>query len=295
MGKSNIGYFIKEGVLNIFLHGFMSVAAIGIIAACLTVTGCFTLIALNIDALVADVEAQSEITVFIDADFPAERVAGIKEEIMTIPHVKSAEFVSKDQALEEYRESLGDSAGLLDGLENDNPLRDSYRIRMESLEYHEEIATALDGVDGIASIESRKDVSEKLIKIRNVVDGVCILLVAMLGGVSIFIISNAVKLATFTRREEIAIMKMVGATNGFVRCPFLVEGLLLGELGALLSYFLQWGFYAYIQEKLLGGMGFLSLLPFSHFSHTLLLALAVAGVVLGAGGSLLTIRRYLKV
>jgi len=273
----------------------MSFASVGIIAACLLITGSFALLALNIDSMVADVESQSEITVFVDETYTEEKARTLKESIMKIDGVKSAEFVSKDMALQEYKEMMGDNGDLMDGLEDQNPLRDGYRIRMKEIGAYRSVAAALQRVDGIDSVKSRVDITEKLIQVRGVIDAVCIGLILMLGAVSVFIISNTVKLATFTRKDEIAIMKMVGATNGFVRGPFIIEGLALAEVGAVAAYFLLWGAYVYLQQKIFSGISFVSLVEFSAVSGRLFLTMLGVGVIIGVLGSVQAIRKFLKV
>lgn len=292
---SNIQYFIVEGIKNIFLHGFMSISAIGIIASCFAVTGCFSLLSLNIDKMVKDIQSQSQIRVFIDDSVSDEDAEALESTIEQIQHISEIEYVSREKALEEYRDELGEDASFLDGLENDNPLRNGYRIKLEALEYHNEVTENLKNTEGIASVQDNKDASNKLITLRRLANGICMALVAMLGGISIFIISNSVKMATFARREEIAIMKMVGATNSFVRWPFIIEGLLLGELGAGLSYLVQFGFYKLIGDMISGGLNFVQIYEFSEISPTLLLVLLICGAVVGVGGSMSAIRKFLKV
>lgn len=292
---NNIQYFIVEGIKNIFLHGFMSISAIGIIASCFAVTGCFSLLAINIDKMVKDVQSQSQIRIFIDDSVSDEDAEAMESTIEQIMHISDIEYVSRQQALEEYREELGEDASFLDGLENDNPLRNGYRIKLEALEYHNEVTNKLKETEGVALVEDNKDVSNKLIMLRRLVNGICMALIAMLGGISIFIISNSVKMATFARREEIAIMKMVGATNSFVRWPFIIEGLLLGELGAGLSYLVQWAFYTLIKDMISGGFNFVEIYEFSEISPVLIIVLVSCGAIVGAGGSVSAIRKFLKV
>ncbi len=295
MKRLDFKYFLQQGIRSIFSHGFMSFAAVGVIAACLIITGSFSLIAFNVDRMIADVEAESEITVYIDEALSLEDARAVKSEITAIANVDSAEFVSKEQALQDFKKQLGEDASLVSGLEEDNPLRHSFRIRMKDVALHQETVDALKKIPKIASVSSRKDISDKLVKVRSVTNAVSIMLIMLLGAVSIFIISNTVKLATFTRREEIAIMKMVGATNGFIRAPFVVEGFLLGIAAAVVGFFLQWGIYSYIGKTIVEGIGIFSLVPFADVWPTVVLTLLCAGVVVGAGGSMLAIRKFLNV
>ena len=156
-------------------------------------------------------------------------------------------------------------------------------------------AEELEKVEGIADASSSREVFQRLVQIRRVVDIVSATLVAMLGAVSVFIIANTVKLAMFARRDEIGIMKMVGATNRFIRAPFVVEGMLLGMCAAGLAFLAQWGVYEYIAQQLSAGTGVLTLLPFEEFRYGLALLLVGAGLVFGIGGSTITIRKFMKV
>ena len=210
-------------------------------------------------------------------------------------NVETVEFIPKEESLEDYKEQMGDDAYILEGLENDNPLRDGYRIVMKDVSLHQETVDALEKIDGIASTTSKKEFSDKLVKMRSVVNAISYTLIAMLGAVSIFIISNTVKLAMFARREEIAIMRMVGATNHFIRSPFIVEGLVLGEIAALVAFGLEWLIYDYIAEGVVGSTGLMEMVAFPQFALPLLLLMLAAGLVLGSGGSVLTIRKFLKV
>ncbi len=295
MKRFNLRYYLKEGISNFFSHRLMSVAAITVIAACLLITSSFSLVAYNLGIQVADLETQSEIMLWVDETYTRPQAQALEEEIKQVDNVETVEFIPKEESLEDYKEQMGDDAYILEGLENDNPLRDGYRIVMKDVSLHQETVDALEKIDGIASTTSKKEFSDKLVKMRSVVNAISYTLIAMLGAVSIFIISNTVKLAMFARREEIAIMRMVGATNHFIRSPFIVEGLVLGEIAALVAFGLEWLIYDYITEGVVGSTGLMEMVAFPQFALPLLLMMLAAGLVLGSGGSVLTIRKFLKV
>lgn len=295
MKKQNIGYFIKEGFHNVFSHRLMSMAAVTVIAACLLITSSFSLVAYNLDLTIADLETQSQIAVFIDMAATREQAIAVGDKIRAIENVQEATFISKEDGLANYKEQMGQDAYIFEGLENDNPLRDGYQITMKNISEHQQTLNELAEIPEIATVSSKKDFSDKLIQIRSVVNAISYAMIAMLGAVSIFIISNTVKLAMFARREEIAIMRMVGATNHFIRTPFLIEGMILGELAALLSFGLEWLVYDYIAINLIGASGLMEMVAFSQFAVPLLLIMLGCGLVLGMGGSVLTIRKFLKV
>ena len=293
--KAGFAYFIREGLSSVFVHGFTSLAAVSVIAACLMITGIFTLVAYNIDLQIRELEGKSEIVVYIDESVSREDALALGDSIRRLDNIKSAEFVTKEQLFEYYLESLGDDAYVMEELRDDNPLRDSYQITMKDVSLHGETVKALEALNGVAASSSMQEVSERLIQIRRVVHLISLTLVALLGAVSVFIIANTVKLAMFARKEEIAVMKMVGATNHFIRAPFVVEGMFLGLCAALLAFFIQWGVYAYVTAQLAQGTAILTMVDFRTVWQPVLGIMAGAGLLLGVGGSVVTIRRFLKV
>ncbi len=292
--KTGFVYFIREGFAGIFLNGFMSFAAITVIAACLLIVCTFSLVAYNIGLAVSELEGQSEIIVYIDETLTDQQARDIESEIADIENVQSVSFISKDQAFDEYLETLGEDAYVMESYREQNPLRDSYRITMADIELHAQTVAQLELLDGIAESNSSKEISDRLIQIRGVVNAVSYTLIALLGLVSIFITANTVKLAMFSRRDEIAIMRMVGATNRFIRAPFIVEGILLGMFAAVVAYLSLWGVYGYIGEQLTKGTEILTLVPFEQFSAQLMIMLLCASVVIGVFGSVFTIRKFMK-
>ena len=293
--KAGFAYFIREGLSSVFVHGFTSLAAMLVIAACLMITGIFSLVAYNIDLQVRELEGKSEIVIYIDEEVSREDAQALKSRIKKIDNIKTADFVTKEQLFEDYLDSLGEDAYVMEELRDDNPLRDSYQITMKDVSLHKETVEALEALDGVAASSSMQEVSDRLIQIRKVVNLISVTLVALLGAVSVFIIANTVKLAMFARKEEIAVMKMVGATNHFIRAPFVVEGMFLGMCAALLAFFVQWGVYAYVTNQLAEGTAILTMVSFTTVWQPVLGMMLCAGLILGVGGGVITIRRFLKV
>lgn len=293
--KAGFAYFIREGLSSVFVHGFTSLAAMLVIAACLMITGIFSLVAYNIDLQIRELEGKSEIVIYIDEQVSREDAQALKTRIKKIDNIKTADFVTREQLFEDYLDSLGEDAYVMEELRDDNPLRDSYQITMKDVSLHKETVEALEALDGVADSSSMQEVSDRLIQIRKVVNLISVTLVTLLGAVSVFIIANTVKLAMFARKEEIAVMKMVGATNHFIRAPFVVEGMFLGMCAALLAFFVQWGVYAYVTRQLAEGTAILTMVSFSTVWQPALGLMLAAGLVLGVGGSVITIRRFLKV
>ncbi len=293
--KAGFAYYVREGLSSVFVHGFTSLAAMLVIAACLMITGIFSLVAYNIDLQIRELEGKSEIVIYIDEEVSREDAKALGSRIKKIDNIKTADFVTKEQLFEDYLESLGEDAYVMEELREDNPLRDSYQITMKDVSLHKETVEELEALDGVAASSSMQEVSDRLIQIRKVVNLISVTLVALLGAVSVFIIANTVKLAMFARKEEIAVMKMVGATNHFIRAPFVVEGMFLGMCAALLAFFVQWGVYAYVTKQLAAGTAILTMVGFGTVWQPVLGLMLAAGLVLGVGGSVITIRRFLKV
>ena len=293
--KAGFAYFIREGLSSVFVHGFTSLAAMLVIAACLMITGIFSLVAYNIDLQIRELEGKSEIVIYIDEQVSREDAQALKSKIKAIDNIKTADFVTKEQLFEDYLESLGEDAYVMEELRDDNPLRDSYQITMKDVSLHKETVDALEDLDDVAASSSMQEVSDRLIQIRKVVNLISVTLGALLGAVRVFIIANTVKLAMFARKEEIAVMKMVGATNHFIRAPFVVEGMFLGMCAALLAFFVQWGVYAYVTKQLAEGTAILTMVSFATVWEPVLGVMLAAGLILGVGGSVITIRRFLKV
>ena len=212
--------------------------------------------------------------------------------------MSSVTFMTAGEALERYTERYTDSETreLFDGMD-DSVLRHRYRIHVDDLEQMGETVRQVEAVSGVAKVQWEQAISDGFVALRNVASAVAFILIAMLLVISLFIIANTIKLATFDRREEIAIMKMCGATNWFVRWPFIFEGMLLGLMGAILAFFLQWGLYTIIVQAIdgFGGLQLVAIIPFQTLWTRVAGAFAVTGLVIGAGGSLLAIRKFLQV
>ena len=223
------GYYWKEGLRNIFKHGFMSIAAIAIMVACLILTGTVTLIAYNIDLSIVDLQQSNEIVVWIDENLTTREAKDLQPQFEKISNIATVEFEDRDVALEKYREELGADASILEDYNSsNNPLRNSYILTLKDSTKAEETIADIGMIEGVASVRADEAVIGKLIQIQHVFNIIALAMVAGLAVISIFIISNTVKLAMFARREEISIQKMVGATNWFIRWPFVIEGMIIG-------------------------------------------------------------------
>ena len=273
----------------------MSFAAVCMIICCLLIMGSFSLVAVNLDNMLGDFEKQNEFLAYIDETYTEEQARALEEQILAVPNVASAEFMSRGEAKEEFA-AKQEETELFESLP-DTVLRDRYRIHVEDLNQLRQTVEQVKGITGVAETSAAYEVAEGFTVVRNVASGVAVILIAILLLVSLFIITNTIKLATFNRREEIAIMKMCGATNGFVRWPCVFEGLILGLAGALLAYFIQWGVYTLIGKAINASdtMQLITVLPFEQMAMMVLGIFLGTGFVIGVGGSLMAIRKFLQV
>ena len=293
--KFDAGYYISEGFHSIFTHGFMSFAAVCMIVACLLIMGSFSLLAVNLDNMLGDLEAENEFIAYIDETYTEEQARAIQENIQAINNVSDAQFVTRAEALEDFKAGR-ESNELMDDLPAEN-FRDRYRIHVKDIEDMSATVKAVEAVTGVAKVRAALEIAQGFVLVRNIATGVAVVLIAILAVVSLFIISNTIKLATFYRREEIAIMKMCGATNGFIRWPFVVEGLILGMTGAMVAFFAQWGVYQLVAKLVVQGNGLslVTMLSYGSMAPTILTIFCGTGAIIGVGGSLLAIRKFLQV
>ena len=293
--RYNFGYLFSEGFHSIFTHGFMSFAAVCMIVCCLLIMGSFSLVAVNAENMFSDLEQENQFTAYIDEALTQEEARALQDDIEAVPNVARAEFESKEQAQTEF-EADYDGNPLFEGLPS-SVYRDRFHIYLDDISLLTQTEDAVKQVDGVASTKSAPEIAEGFTVIRNIASAVAVILVAILLLVSLFIISNTIKLATFNRREEIAIMKMCGATNAFVRWPFVFEGMILGLTGAIVGFFLQWGVYALVSQAISTSdtIQLIQILPFQPMALWVLAAFLVTGLVIGVVGSVLAIRKFLQV
>ena len=296
MNRHNFFYFIREGVYNMFSHGFMSFAAVGITVACLLIMGTFTLVAVNANAMLADLESQNQVLAFVDENLSEQEARALESKLRAVPNVADVTFISNAEAAEAFRGRYEDEE--LFQLP-DNNFRHRYAIDLEDIGLMGETKAALEDMPeiGRGNVNAYEDEAEGFITIRNVAGVVCVVLIAVLFLVSVFIIANTIKLTTFDRRDEIAIMKMVGATNGFIRWPFVYEGFLLGVFSAVIGFFLQWGLYEAVARSVASNdtINLISVVPFEEMYTYVAVIFAAAGMLIGVGGSLSAIRKFLRV
>ena len=293
--KFDVGYYCSEGFHSIFTHGFMSFAAVCMIVCCLLIMGSFSLVAVNLDNMLGDLEAENEFLAYIDDSYTEDEARALQPQIEAVPNVSEVTFVTRAEALDDFRAGR-ESNELLNDLP-DEVLRDRFRIHVEDIEQLSTTVDQVEQITGVADVSVALEIAQGFVMVRNIATGVAVVLVGILAVVSLFIIANTIKLATFTRREEIAIMKMCGATNAFIRWPFVVEGMILGLTGAVVAFFLQWGVYELVARAVIqsNGLSLLTILPFTSLIVDILPVFCGAGLLIGVVGSVLAIRKFLQV
>lgn len=295
MKLNNLGYLLKEGFRGIFLHGFMSFAAVCVTVACLVIVGSFSALAYNLDEMVQDLNQTSEILVYIDSDLSDAEARSIGTKINLLDNVLQATFVSREEALQDFiADHDGDSA--FSGVQASD-LRHRYIVTLEDNTKMEQTDAALKQLPGVAKTNAAYELAKGFTTIQDVLHIVSAAVIAVLLVVSLLIISNTVKLAMYDRKDEIAIMKMVGATNGFIRLPFVVEGFSLGMIGAVLAFGTEWAGYDALVQKI-GSVDSLQLFKFVPFQELLIpmvIVFAAAGMFVGIVGSWTSIRKFMNV
>ena len=293
--RFDFGYFLSEGFHSIFTHGLMSFAAVCMIMACLLIMGSFSLVALNADKMLGTLEDENEFLAYIDESYTDGQIQSLMNRVKRLPNVADVSFHTREEAKAAYLEGREDE-GLYVDLP-DEVFRDRLAIRVSDLSQFNQTVESVRSLEGVANIRAEGKLAESFVTVRNVATVLAWILVAILVAVSLFIIANTIRLTTFARREEIAIMKMCGATNSFVRWPFVIEGLLLGLFGALIAFLLQWAVYAAGYKAIVAGgaVTMFSVIPFGSIWSSVLLLFLAAGALIGACGSGLAIRRFLKV
>ena len=295
MKKNNIGYLLREGIRGVFLHGFMSFAAIWVTVACLLIMGTFGLVLYNLNEMILDLEKDNEILVYIDETYSQAEAKSVGSQIHMISNVFNAQFISREQALADFVAEQQDE-GLFAGLES-STFRDRYVVSMVNNDLMRQTCEEIEAINGVADVEAHYEIQEGFETIQRILNMAALIIIAVLFVVSMLIISNTVKLALYDRKEEIAIMKMVGATNSFIRWPFVVEGFILGFTASVLAFFFQWGLYNLLEAQItkMDTLQLFSMIPFVEVIELVAIAYATVGFLVGVVGSLLSIRKFLKV
>ena len=299
MKHNVLGYLLGEGFRNVFNNKKSSGASLAIMCATMLIFGVFFLIVENINNMVTTLEEQQGMQIFIKKEATEAQIEQIGEQIKSLDGINTVTFVSEVDALNTMKEKLKDKQGLLSGWDEDNPFRSSYVVTLTDLRLSKDIQDEIYKFDNVYSIESRDDTINALVSIANAVRIVSATILVLLILISVFIIANTIKLTVHARRKEISIMKYVGATDGFIRWPFIIEGILIGIMAAMLSIGILAIAYSLIsnsatQSSMLQKVG-VNLLSFSNMLNILIVVYLVLGIGIGTLGSSISMRKYLKV
>ncbi|MBR7143010.1 MAG: permease-like cell division protein FtsX [Clostridia bacterium] len=289
-----LGFFLRQAVEGIFRNGMMSLASVAVLCSCLVLMGSFSLVSYNITYNINAIQSVNEIVLFLDPELTDDDITEVASSLRKIENVQAVTFVSKDEALRQYRESLGEDGAILDGLEDDNPIKHSYHITLKDMKLFDQTVYSVGQIDGIVKVRDRRDFVQSLTQTQNIVGLICTWFLVILGTVSLFIVANTIKLTINARRHEIEIMRYVGATNWFIRWPFVIEGVLLGAFAALVAFSIEWYIYIYIFDKVVNQGEILQLLPWDRVAASIGWIFGGISIALGSLGGLISIRKYLK-
>ena len=292
---SSLSYFWGETFRSLFRNRFMAIASVLTVTLSMFILGVFLLAVLNINHMASYLENQVEMTVYLKDGLTTDQVMGIGKYLKAQPGMKEIKFTNKDQAMKDFRERMGDQQGLLDAI-NGNPLPASYQMSFQTPEQLKTAAEVVAKYQGVETVQYGKDIIEQLYKVAQVIRLSGIVLIIFLAGAELFIISNTIRLTVFARRREIQIMKYVGASNGFIRWPFLFEGMVIGFLGSGFASLILWeGYKTVVSEMAAAGLVFIPMIPLWPFMGYTTLIILAAGIMIGVMGSAISLRKYMKV
>lgn len=297
MKSGSLKYLTREGFRNIWVNRLMSLASVTVLMACLVIIGVGAMMYFNINSLLDIVEDQNIVMVYVDYDASDVETSQLGIDIKNLDNVKSCEFIPKEDAFQKQIEQMGVDSALFAGLD-ESPLPDGYRVSVDDLTLYEQTVEQIKGMNKVMNVRENSNLASKLVSMRQAVTIVSAGLVLMLFLVSLFIISNTVRITMYSRKLEINIMKAVGATNSFIRWPFFIEGILLGIISSVVSLLLLWGIYelivyAFVSTVNMFGFGF-KFVEFTDYIWYILAAFAVIGIFTGGVGSMVSMNKYLK-
>lgn len=295
MKLSTSEYFIKEVYTSFKRNIWMTLASIFTVVLSLFILGFFSIVILNLNKMADTLESQVQISVYLKDDLSQEEIDETKETLSKIEGLQDIKFITREEAMKNFKERLGDQQFLLDALDDTNPLPDSFSLTVTSPQQVKTIADTAAALDSVESASYSQDIINHLFNLTHLIRLIGIALIILLTGAAIFIISNTIRLTVFARRKEIAIMKYVGATDWFIRWPFLLEGICLGFIGGGLATIFLYIVYNQVTQEIYEAMAFFPLIPQHPFIDYISLAILVAGIIIGALGSTISLKRFLKV
>ncbi len=295
MKVRTIEYYIREVFISLRRNNWMSVASIGTVAVSLFIFGMFLMMVMNMNKLAENMESQVQINVYLLDKVDRQQARDIEKNLKEIEGVESVGFVTKDEAMERFKDRLGDQKTLLDALDETNPLPDSFEVTVTNPDLVKTAAEKMEKIDGVECAKYGQDVMEHLFEITRLLRIFGFTLMLVLAFATLFIISNTIRLTVFARRKEIAIMKYVGATDWFIRWPFVMEGMVLGLFGSIIAAMVLRTAYTAMAEKVYDTLAFFPLIPEQPFLTYITIIVVISGMVVGAIGSAVSIKKFLKV
>lgn len=290
-----VEYFVKEAISSLRHNGLMSVASVSTVALSLLILGIFLVMVLNLNNMANVLESQVQITVYLQDSLNERDVREVGTRITKLPGVTQVTFVGKDEALQRFKQRLGEQQGLLSALGETNPLPNGFEVKVDNPERVKPVAQAISQLKGVENARFGQEVVEQLFNLTKMVRIAGLILIIFLALAATFIISNTIRITVFARRKEIAIMKYVGATDWFIRWPFLIEGMILGFTGALIAVLLLSRTYGALTTQIYETMAFMPLIPKYPFITNISIVLLIIGTSIGAVGSTISLRRFMKV
>lgn len=301
MNMNSIGYLIKQGVKNVFKNSIMSLASIGVLFSCLLLIGAASLLSLNLNQVISSIEHQNELVVFLNEDVSEYQIDNISQFLNNLKAIDTVEFIDKDEALKNYIETTGNDSTLYDSLKNDNPLPNTYNVVLSDLSILDKYVSQIESLDGVEKVNAPIEIAKMIVSIKHAINIAGVVIVGILFSVALVIISNTIKLTIYSRRKEINIMKFVGASDFFIKLPFVVEGILIGIISAFLSHIVLWFSYNYLVSKMSEiNMQWIinlhnNMISFSSYNLIILGCFVTIGAFIGILGSSFFVRKYLKV
>ncbi|MEQ2868596.1 MAG: permease-like cell division protein FtsX [Selenomonas noxia] len=288
-------YYVQEVFRSLRRNNWMTFAAVGTVAVSLFILGVFLILALNMNRAASLLESQVQISVYMEDDLSEEEEEDLGAKIRALQGIESVKYVGREEARARLSERLGEQKYLLDALGETNPLPNAYEVTVRQPDMVETAAHQIERMSGVESAKYGQDVVQHLFDITRLVRIFGVMLILLLGGATVFIIANTIRLTVFARRREIAIMKYVGATDGFIRWPFVLEGVVLGFIGGLISAIVLRSFYAGVASKVYDTLAFFPLIPQSPFMNYVGLIIILLGMAIGATGAWVSLKRFLRV
>ncbi len=295
MSLNNISYYWVEAFKSLYRNSWLSLAAVGTIIISLFILGSSVLLVLNVNHLADRVESGVEISVFVQESVSGEELVDLGEQIKFLGGVESVNFISRERALEEMKESFGERQDALAGLEEENTLPDSYRVKALSTDLVPSVAKKIEDLHGVEGVRYGHGVVEKLLVLSQWVRTMGLAIVVLLGVAAVFLIATTIRLSVYARRQEIGIMRILGATNWFIRMPFMLEGMLLGLLGGLVTSGVIYLGYSTLVLRVNETLSFIQLINQPQIINYTLLGITALGLLLGILGSAISVRKFLKI